>query len=68
MFSDNTDTPATSVEINFSQYKRDGFWDFPKTTDINITDAKYVLWLVNPTSTNETQIEEGVFILYCIYI
>lgn len=68
MFPDNTDTPATSVEINFSQYKRDGFWDFPKTTDINIIDAKYVLWLVNPTSTNETQIEEGVFILYCIYI
>lgn len=44
MFSDDADTPTTSVEISFLQYKHDGFWDFPKTLDVKIIDTKFVFY------------------------
>ena len=44
MFSDDADTPATSVEISFVKYKYVGFWDFPETPNVKIIDTKFVFY------------------------
>ena len=42
MFSDEPDSEATNVEINFLHYASDGYWDFLKNEDIKIVDLKFV--------------------------
>ena len=44
VFSDDADTPATSVEISFVKYKYVGFWDFPETPNVKIIDTKFVFY------------------------
>ena len=34
----------TCCKCSFLHYKHDGFWDFPKTLNVKITDAKFVFY------------------------
>ena len=43
VFSDDPESP-TQVEINFLEYKSEGYWDFPKTKEILLLESKFVFY------------------------
>ena len=42
MFSDENDSPATKVEINFLDYVSGGCWGFPKKVNEKLVDINFV--------------------------
>ena len=51
VYSDDVDTQATKVEMDFLHYTSDGYWDFPKEGDIQLIDTQYIFYgLTTPTS------------------
>ena len=48
MFSDDNESPATQLEINFLYYVSGGYWKFPKKVDEKLVDIKFVF--IAPTT------------------
>ena len=55
VFAKDKDEPFDSVEMKFLRYKCSGEWEYPKTDDIKMIDAKYVFFgPVTPTFTRKS--------------